>query len=636
MMRRRNFLVFNQWYALNHLSRIVSRSFATILLTCFVSWSAFAQITIVIDKVPANTPQNDTLHIVGSFNEWKPDDKIYQLQKQKDGTYTITLPKHFNNFQYKITRGSWQSVEGDINGKKSSDRIFTATTVGPHTHRIQILSWEDISAQNSWNIVVREIPSNTPYKAPLFVSGSFNNWNDNDEQYQLSPMNDGTFVIRIPKTGSDTIWYKFHRGNWKSVESRENGRPQYNRVAVWDKASAVTTIDCDITAWEDLGGGSSMLFSFILVATALQALILIPALYAMRNRNVSVTNPLICLLLITALSLTGRLATYNRTVFDWAPQLLLLADVAYFLYAPAFYVLITRMTGVSSKWRYVRWIFAAALIIQFVSYFKLMIMPRYDFTLGNFDGHFSSLFNNMAVAASLYNCGVLILCFMLINGKDDTSRNVRYLPSFAYVVVLMTYAAAILFLWIASHLVLKLGLLLSYDGRIAHEYTVDAVWMIFALSTFMHTFLLIRRPDLFQNRATEEKQKVSSQQKENIETYKAALTYVMKKQKPYLNPKLALQDLADKINTNIHTLSWIINEGYDKNFFDYVNEHRIEEFKRLATSDQYRNYTFLAIAMEVGFSSKTTFNRAFKKITGKTPREYFSNVQESQLEGIND
>ena len=108
----------------------------------------------------------------------------------------------------------------------------------------------------------------------------------------------------------------------------------------------------------------------------------------------------------------------------------------------------------------------------------------------------------------------------------------------------------------------------------------------------------------------------------------------MKKEKPFLNSKLTLQDLAEMLHVNIHTLSRVINEGYRKNFFDFINEYRIEEFKRLVNIDQYKNYTFLAIAMEVGFSSKTTFNRSFKKSTGKTPREYFHIEQESQLEGM--
>jgi AraC-like DNA-binding protein len=90
------------------------------------------------------------------------------------------------------------------------------------------------------------------------------------------------------------------------------------------------------------------------------------------------------------------------------------------------------------------------------------------------------------------------------------------------------------------------------------------------------------------------------------------------------------------MNVNLHTLSAVINEGYNKNFFDFINDYRIEEFKRLAATEQYKHYTFLAIAMEVGFSSKTTFNRAFKKCTGQTPREYFSNVQETQLEDLSE
>jgi AraC-like DNA-binding protein len=161
------------------------------------------------------------------------------------------------------------------------------------------------------------------------------------------------------------------------------------------------------------------------------------------------------------------------------------------------------------------------------------------------------------------------------------------------------------------------------------------LWVIFALTPYIHTFLAVRKPELFKLKEETEDKK-SSFQKENLQSLKHTLNTLMKKQKPYLNPKLGLQELAEPMNVNIHTLSWIINEGYNKNFFDFINEHRIEEFKRLVASEQYKNYTFLAIAMEVGFSSKTTFNRAFKKYSGKTPREYFNNVQESQLEGIAD
>jgi AraC-like DNA-binding protein len=77
-----------------------------------------------------------------------------------------------------------------------------------------------------------------------------------------------------------------------------------------------------------------------------------------------------------------------------------------------------------------------------------------------------------------------------------------------------------------------------------------------------------------------------------------------------------------------HVLSRVINDGFGKNFFDFINTYRIEEFKRRADDPHYKNFTLLGIAYEVGFNSKSAFNRSFKKITGQTPREHFNLMQE--------
>ncbi|MFA8436978.1 MAG: helix-turn-helix domain-containing protein, partial [Marinifilaceae bacterium] len=66
----------------------------------------------------------------------------------------------------------------------------------------------------------------------------------------------------------------------------------------------------------------------------------------------------------------------------------------------------------------------------------------------------------------------------------------------------------------------------------------------------------------------------------------------------------------------------IINQGHGLNFNDYINQFRVEEFKRLLQDPQFSKETLLAVAFEAGFNSKTTFNTAFKKFTGMTPSEY--------------
>ncbi len=61
-----------------------------------------------------------------------------------------------------------------------------------------------------------------------------------------------------------------------------------------------------------------------------------------------------------------------------------------------------------------------------------------------------------------------------------------------------------------------------------------------------------------------------------------------------------------------------------KNFSDFVNNYRIEEFKSKIQDPGNKKYTILSIAMDCGFNSKSSFNTVFKKLTGQTPTQYFS------------
>jgi len=71
-------------------------------------------------------------------------------------------------------------------------------------------------------------------------------------------------------------------------------------------------------------------------------------------------------------------------------------------------------------------------------------------------------------------------------------------------------------------------------------------------------------------------------------------------------------------------LSQIINQYEEKNFYDFVNSYRVEEFITLAKKDIDKNFNLLGLAYEAGFNSKSSFNQVFKKITGKTPSEFLN------------
>jgi len=108
----------------------------------------------------------------------------------------------------------------------------------------------------------------------------------------------------------------------------------------------------------------------------------------------------------------------------------------------------------------------------------------------------------------------------------------------------------------------------------------------------------------------------------DAEEYVSKIRHFMNTEKPYLDADFALPQLATKIQIHSHLLSRVINEKCGLNFFDFVNQYRVDEVKSKLNNPEFDNLSLLGIAFECGFNSKSAFNRVFKKFTGLTPSEY--------------
>ena len=94
---------------------------------------------------------------------------------------------------------------------------------------------------------------------------------------------------------------------------------------------------------------------------------------------------------------------------------------------------------------------------------------------------------------------------------------------------------------------------------------------------------------------------------------------------PYIKIGYSINDLSSEINIPVYLLSSFINDEYQMNFNEWINNHRIEYLKNLLkTSPKHLNLTLESLGNQVGFSSRSAFNIAIKKRTGKTPSEFFA------------
>ena len=174
---------------------------------------------------------------------------------------------------------------------------------------------------------------------------------------------------------------------------------------------------------------------------------------------------------------------------------------------------------------------------------------------------------------------------------------------------------------------------LSFQS-VGNIYFVILSLMVFLLLLFIIfvLFKALRNPQIFS--AWEEKQieeaiqvpKTAMLQQDN-EKQKALekLQKHMQTAKPFLEPELTLDELANQLSIKPKMLSQTINELLRQNFFEFINNYRIEEAKRLLTNPKDKKITVLEVMYEVGFNSKSSFNTLFKKATGLTPSEFKKN-----------
>ncbi|WP_462250683.1 helix-turn-helix domain-containing protein [Ekhidna sp.] len=109
---------------------------------------------------------------------------------------------------------------------------------------------------------------------------------------------------------------------------------------------------------------------------------------------------------------------------------------------------------------------------------------------------------------------------------------------------------------------------------------------------------------------------------EELEDKKKQILHALKEEKLYQDPGLTLGKLASHLNCPINSVSNIINETLQTNFNDLISHHRIAAFKDLIIQPESNKYSIVGLGQEVGFSSKASFYRAFKKETGMTPSDY--------------
>ncbi len=156
----------------------------------------------------------------------------------------------------------------------------------------------------------------------------------------------------------------------------------------------------------------------------------------------------------------------------------------------------------------------------------------------------------------------------------------------------------------------------SYIGIYKYKLARDKA----GINTLLSNGLLISYNNLSSDIGNEIEDKKESLTSDNHHFKK--LEILCKNQQIYRDSTLNREKIAEKLGISAGYVSQLVNTITEDNFANYINRYRVEAVKEMILDSKFENYSLLAIGLESGFTSKTTFYKAFKKVTGKTPNAY--------------
>lgn len=216
----------------------------------------------------------------------------------------------------------------------------------------------------------------------------------------------------------------------------------------------------------------------------------------------------------------------------------------------------------------------------------------------------------------------LVACFYILRSIKLYRFNLKSIYS-----SVITTNTAWLAYWLWSYaigsIIIVMAVLNLDFGTISSDTAYMIVTSVLAAQVFLVGQLGVTRNFVFPKASGEyTKYRASGLKNEEKTSRKAQLLKYLDEDKPYLDSNLSLHQLAKELSIPPYQLSQLINESLNTNFFDLINEYRVQEFKRRIQDESYNHLSILGIAFDSGFNSKSGFYKSFRKLTGISPSQY--------------
>ncbi|MGD1840998.1 MAG: helix-turn-helix domain-containing protein [Thermonemataceae bacterium] len=384
------------------------------------------------------------------------------------------------------------------------------------------------------------------------------------------------------------------------------------------------------------------LIDLLIIPAILQGFLIAAALVNIKQGSLQANRSLAALVVCCTLTLLGKLL-YTRA--DTALlQLAMVLDTVIFLFCPFIYLFLRYLffyDAVKNKF------------LHFIPAGVYLSIILYLLTVGR--GHYAELAQTGSMGLFYYieeGVGLLINLIYLFKSYRLYKNYARQVPAvvsfdqglFQFLGIFLFITSLCMACWLVSFL--SLGIL----GKQLPYVNYTTLWFFVPFLTYVVGYYMLSKPEIFRIRNSNAQEEVPSEEKEyttpestlpaptkkpdkkrlkeeEVIVLKEKLLTAFEKNKVFLEEKITLYALAERLGTSANDLSWLLNTVYGKTFYDFVNEYRLKEFLSKVAQKEYKQKTILALALEAGFGTKSTFNKVFKSAMQTTPSAYIKSLE---------
>lgn len=292
----------------------------------------------------------------------------------------------------------------------------------------------------------------------------------------------------------------------------------------------------------------------------------------------------------------------------------------YLLIFPSFYIFLIYYLKIEKKKASFVYVSISLFIIEIV--IRIALIPDFYHNENNF---FVAKYAQIEeIINASYSIFLFIKAIRILFKYSDLYQSVLVFDNVKWLKNFMFYGSIVILMWVCA-ILLNLGKVLNREVFIYYPLRLTSTFLLYWIGYqgFYNYSLMVARIQLRKEITDEEKYKNENRNTKKSEEEKFLMVKNhIKKNKRFLDPSFSLERLSSEMGISTNKLSLLINKESGRNFSEYINFLRVEKAKKYLIKSDYSAYTIVAIGLECGFNSKSTFYAAFKKFTHVTPSEF--------------